>query len=83
MKNYSKIKINKLLKLTVKLALQIYLVNYQDILQSFVDLNLYVKVKNVQQLEEFLQENDELLNNEYHVQVFYLIKKKINIFQSI
>ncbi len=53
-----------------------YLVNFQDILQSFVDLNLYVKVKNVQQLEDFFQENDEQLNNEYHVQVFYLIKKQ-------
>jgi hypothetical protein len=52
------------------------LVNYQDILQSFVDLNLYVKEKNVRQLEHFLLENDEQLNNEYHVQVFYLIKKQ-------
>ena len=51
------------------------LVNFQDILQSFVDLNLFVKVKNVQQLEHLLQENDEQLNNEYHVQVFCLIKK--------
>ncbi len=53
-----------------------YLVNFQDILQSFVDLNLSVKVKNVQQLEHLLQENDELLNIEYHVQVFYSIENK-------
>jgi hypothetical protein len=55
------------------------LVNFQDILQSFVDLNLYVKVKNEQQLEHLIQENDEQLNNEYHVQVFYFIKKLISL----
>ncbi len=45
------------------------LVNFQDILQSFDDLNLYVKVKILQQIVHLIQENDEQLNNEYHVQV--------------
>ncbi len=45
------------------------LVNFQDILQSFDDLNLFLRVKIVQQLAYLLPKNDEQLNNEYHVQV--------------
>ena len=63
---------NSIKQLTVILAWQMDLVNYQDILRSFVDLNLSVKVKIEQQLEHYFPENDEQLNNEYHVQVFYI-----------
>ena len=47
------------------------LVNCQDILQSFDDLNLYGKEENVQHFEEWLRENDDQLNNEFHGQVSY------------
>lgn len=42
----------------------------RDIRRSFDDLNLYVRVKIEQQLEDLFQENDDQLNNEFHVQVF-------------